>query len=158
MEKKWPTAIIIGAVIVLVASFMPWGTFTSTLKPTVTGGPFEGLNSFKDVQATITLSGWNGWINLFTVKIPNWIVVIAAAAVLGLALMEARTDIIPNPIMSVVLSAYGTFHVGFVMYILVPKGSLGIGSILTFGAFVVFLGYALQNLVFGAAKAEPVSR
>ncbi len=138
MKRTFPVALLSWAFVVVVASFIPWGTFQAT-NTTFSGSPFGGLNPFMGMPLLITMSGWQGDLTLAGMSLPNWLVVITAlgAAALGYIRFAGLGNVNRN--ICVALLAYGIFHIGLLMLILAGKGSIGFGAILTLVALVAMM-------------------
>jgi hypothetical protein len=158
-DFKTAIGVSIAAVIVFAAAFMPWGEITTTISagmnmnsPFGNGSPMGGDSPFGDnspfggsavasQQVTVTMTGWNGHLNLGGLKIPNWIVVLVAAGLVALAWVRA-TAVWPAPAALLLpLAGYGAAHgcVLAIMLIVGEKSSAGIGSLLTGAAFIAML-------------------
>ena len=155
MNNKNPIGFLICSGIVFIASFMPWGSFATS-----TGNMFNsafGSNSpfgnsgfhgspFGNTQMSISINGWNGNCTLLGVIIPNWILVVIAISISLFAFLKAKEIWEAHSSVNVLLSVYGIIHVGTVFLIFLSKGSIGIGSIATIGAFIGFLLLSFKAL------------
>ncbi|MCX7765168.1 MAG: hypothetical protein N2246_00455, partial [Candidatus Sumerlaeia bacterium] len=65
------------------------------------------------------------------VTIPNWILLLAAIAIVVIAVLTSNGLMKTNPLINIFISAYGILHIGFwVVGLLLYEGfTIGIGSI-----------------------------
>jgi len=123
--------VTVAAVVVFLASFLPWGAFRGT--PSLPFSP----GFLPAVEMTFTLTGWNGSINVLGVTLPNWLVVVAAAAAASFCwLKDLRLWEAPRH-SPCVAAGYGLFHAIWTAIALIGsgKGSIGIGLLATLLAF-----------------------
>ena len=151
-----PVGIIVSAVVVVIASFMPWGSFTSTVSSPFSGGPFGGMSPFGATRVSTAVNAWNGNLKLLGVTIPNWTTVIAALAILTIAILKSSSGLDAKPAASLILAGYGILHSGLFILILLTGGSLGLGSLATLGAFVALLRLSLKGA--SAVEADEASK
>ena len=115
MNKPAPVGIIIFAVVIVIASFMPWGTLHTTVGgmfggSPVSGSPFSDMSPFGDMQITHTANAWNGNITLAGMTIPNWLTVLIAAAIAVFASLKAYEVWRAPRGVNILLALYGTLH------------------------------------------------
>jgi hypothetical protein len=151
MKKNALPGFVVAAVVVFVASFMPWGSMRGSPSSPFTGGMFPGGNPFGGLQMTFTINAWSGHATLLGITVPNWVVV-AAAAIAVIAVLGSTRAWNADPLINIALAIYGTLHLGLIVFILGSKGSLGIGSILT---LICFLGLLFLSI---KAAREPSSQ
>ena len=125
MERKPPVGFIVCGAIVLLGSFMPWGT----IRPQM---PF----SFGPMAVTVTT--WNGSLNLLGMSVPNWFAAFCgvAASIVG---MLSAAGIWNSAALGIVLPICGIIHSGMSVAIFAAKGKLGLGVLLILGACVAML-------------------
>jgi len=140
---KFAIGVTIAAVLIFAAAFMPWGDIRSAPEvqsPFGNDFPFGG-NPFQGMQMTLTMTAWNGSITAGGLKLPNWLVVLAAASVTVLCWLKA-TLVWEAPIAApLAVAGYGLLHAGFALLILMTshQGSPGVGAVLTVLAFIGIL-------------------
>ena len=89
----------------------------------------------------MTITGWNGSMTVSGIALPNWLVVVAAAAVAGLAWLRAGAVwTAPRPV-PFVLAGYGLVHAAGSAFVRMAsdRGAAGIGSLLSAATFVGML-------------------
>lgn len=64
-RKKFLIGFIIALSIIFIASFIPWGSFRAYI-------------ASLDEVVKITMSGWNGYVKYYFIKVANWMAVLAA--------------------------------------------------------------------------------
>jgi hypothetical protein len=147
-----PIGAMVSAVIVLVASFMPWGTFNSI--PVVTGLEPEGLLGLGPIESSVT--AWNSTLTLAGVIIPNWITVMAAGAFVAFGVLRSLDIWCAPRIVDISFALFGGLQAVMMMYLLGCNGRIGIGSVLTAFAFLALIIIALRplyrRLLSGAAE------
>lgn len=149
-NTKLAIGVSIAAVLVFAAAFLPWGEIRAAPQLRAPFGgdfPFPG-GMFEGMQMTLTITGWNGNITLVGLKLPNWLVVLAAGGVTALCWLKASSVWDAPPAVSFVVAAYGLLHAGFalVVLILASEGSPGVGVILTGLAFIAILVILAQQV------------
>jgi hypothetical protein len=159
-----PIGLTVAAVVVLVASFLPWGEIRSA--PQLEFGEFFppfgmirpgtspfGENPFGEME--ISINAWNGSITPAGLKLPNWLVVLAAGGVALVGWLSARGVWKPHVAVPIGLAGYGLAHSGFWFFVLAraETGSPGIGVIVTGLAFVGMLVVVLQHLQAAEARS-----
>ena len=125
-------------VLVLVASFLTWGTFQTTVASVsgelfggLFGGLFKGFNPLGAVPLKVTLSGWSGNITLLGMALPNWLAVVAALAATFMSNARASGSMPFNRLAPAALAIYALGHVAFLVAVVLSKsGTLGIGALL----------------------------
>ena len=115
--------------IIFVAAFMPWGKSGFIVLP-ISGATLSQI-----------ATGWTGHISVIGILIPNWVVVVIAAAIAFIGWLRANSvEVKPN--LSLWLTLYGLIHTIIFLYSAITfRGTpqLGIGSIITVIAFVVIM-------------------
>jgi hypothetical protein len=130
----------IGVAAVVVASFLPWGTFVA--KPTVSiegfpGGGFPG-NPFGEMTMKVTLTGWTGTMTLLGMSVPNWFNVVLAVAAAAVATLGATGAWNPPRLLVVVLACLGLAQVAGTLLVLLSAtgASLGVGILVALASFI----------------------
>jgi hypothetical protein len=155
IDKNVVIGVTIAAVVVFAASFMPWGEVRGTATVNLPFMPkgADAPDLFGGMEFVATVTGWNGNMNLGRLKLPNWLVVLAAVSVAALCWLKATSLWAAPPALLFGLAIYGLFHSGDILVWLLTseKSSAGVGSFLTVIAFVGMLG-AIRPLVVRVAK------
>jgi hypothetical protein len=140
---------IVCVVIVFFASFISWGSLKSDLEWPLSIS-VQGIDPLDILQlrATININGWNGSLTTLGVTSPNSMVGIAALIILILTIMRTSFDIKSPPIVGVLLSLYGVIHCGLLIAILGTQGNIGIGVLITLGAFIALLVISVKDLFY----------
>ncbi len=158
MQSKSPVGVIVSAVVIFVASFLPWGSFDVTPDFGSPGEAFGEAFPFQDMKMTFTLTGWYGELNLLGMKLPNWLAVISGLSVGVLAVLGACSVFRAHPAVNIGLCGYGLFHAGFLSIIFLlnsSEASLGVGALITVASFVTMLVLLVLELT---ADRQPPSR
>ena len=147
-NKKFAISVTVATAVVFAAAFMPWGEFTGEMQSPFGNRSPSGRTPFQGMQMTITLTAWNGNITPGGLKLPHWLVVLAAAGVTALCWLKACSVWEAPAVVPFALAAYGLFHAAFVWVTLMSsdKGSAGVGSFLTAVAFVAILVVLVQQV------------
>ncbi len=142
MANNSPAGFITCSVLILVASFMPWGTLQASFG-------FLGWQ-------TITVSGWNGHFTLEGIESPNWMAVLCGLALGVFAVLRNHLIWRAPTALCVILCLYGILHLGFTVGILSTNdnGQLGIGSVLTLGAFLALFVLTIKSAVRGQLVSD----
>jgi hypothetical protein len=145
---KFAIGISLGAAFIFAAAFMPWGVISGAPK---ISAPFGLGDAFGEmlaaVQMSVTVTAWNGSINLGNLSLPNWLVVLAAASLAAVAWLKAL-DIWSAPaFVPFSLAGYGLFHAGdFLISLMIGSNSkAGVGSFLTAVTFIGLLVMLVQQ-------------
>jgi hypothetical protein len=136
---KYRAAVAAAALVVFMASFLPWATLTATARPLperLTGDPL-GME--------FTVNAWNGDVRYSEFVLPNWFVVVAAvgAAVAYWAKPAGQPSAVGT--VAVGLALAGLVHVLCFLAILFRSrgGQAGWGSALTVLGMLSLLALAL---------------
>jgi hypothetical protein len=145
---KFAAGISVCAALVFAASFMPWGVISGAPKlPAMFGqaNPFGEV--FGGLQLAVTVTAWNGSINLGNLSLPNWLVVFAAACLTAIAWLRALEIWTIPAFVPFALAGYGLFHAGFFLVTLMSASgsSAGVGSFLTVVTFIGLLVMQIQQ-------------
>ncbi|RYG44787.1 hypothetical protein EON79_14165 [bacterium] len=144
----------VAGAMVLLASFLPWGTIRATPKlPFDTPGSPFGKNPFEAFSMKVDITGWNGTSTLAGITVPNWFTVALAGMVVVIVWLRATDAWHPPKYLAPVLATVGLLQSMTVLLALSTGegGSVGIGVIL---AAVAFLGMAMASL--RPPRAAPV--
>ncbi|SET00452.1 hypothetical protein [Anaerobranca gottschalkii] len=129
MNDKNKVTIVILCAVVIIASFMPWGSVVASLG----FGEFPFDEFFG--RHEITLNGWNSSFNLWGLSIPNWLLSVIAAAIVLFLFIDFNSKLRKG------LAIYGIIHSLLFSIIIIFEGTIGIGLILTFLAFTGIMFY-----------------
>jgi hypothetical protein len=156
-RTNWAVWASVATVLVFAAAFMPWGVIRGTPSASSFNGPageFFGSNPFGGMTVTLTVTGWNGTVTLAGISLPNWTVVLLAAAVTALAWLVVTDAWQPPRYLGPALAVLGLLQVLLTLLVLAgsEKSSLGIGILAT----AVGLGI-LTFTSFSLAKARPLA-
>ena len=151
MNKNWPIGIFLCSTLIVVASFLPWGSFQAAPQLPFSGGPFSDMNPLAGTQFTVNINGWNGSFNLMGLTIPNWTLVVLAVLIALFAWLRAAHVWRAQPAASLALAGYGALHSGAVLMALLLNGHMGIGSLLTCVSFVALIVLLIRELYVGSA-------
>jgi hypothetical protein len=139
----------VAGIVVFAASFMPWGEIKAAPKLDIGGGtlPFPAT-PFGDVKFNFEITAWNSNATLGGLKLPNWIVVLAAGGVVLMSWLTARQVWKAPAALIIGLAAYGLAHTGFMILALIVSkdATAGVGSYLTALAFVGMLIVLWQQI------------
>jgi hypothetical protein len=168
----------VAALVIFFAAFMPWGSFqavpfanvnlsnsfagASDPFPGVTsfnGGPggFSGPTSFSGMNINFIVTGWSGSIDVGGISLPNWLVVLLAAAVAGISWAIVTGSWQPPRFLSPILVLLGLLQIIATLIILMSSGksSMGIGLLVTLAGFLT-LAYTSIALARTSVPAQPV--
>lgn len=153
-DRRTATLVSIAAVVVLIASVMPWAKLpASSILPSVPGvfpGAFPGM-MLQNVQVVGT--AWNGNLRLFGVTWPHSLVVLAAIALAALTWLQATGNWQPPRELLLGLAGYGLFHTAWFTVNVLGSGTIGIGALLTLAAFAA----SLRELILAPRRSLPGS-
>lgn len=115
-------------VLVFVAAFMAWGSFRAV--PNL-GAPLP--DGVTPPEMTFDITGWNGHLDLFGLRLPNWLVVVAALAVGVMGWLRTSGTAEPPSGLAVTLCAYCALHSLIMNAILAlgRQGAVGVGGVIT---------------------------
>jgi hypothetical protein len=158
-SKKVAIGVTVVALLIFAAAFMPWGEVrVGPELESVFGKGFPAFaNPFQGMQVTVTITGWNGQIAPVGLKLPNWLVVLAAAGVSVLCWLKASSVWNAPIAVPVGVAGYGLLHTGYTMVNLMTSGhgSAGVGAFLTVLAFVGILAILIQNARIPMGASQP---
>jgi hypothetical protein len=139
---RWSVGLLAACAVVVVASFLPWGSIPATVN---FGDMPLPIPIFNDVRLTVT--AWNGHLTLPGVKLPNWLVVVGAVAIAAFHSLAVSSVWRAHPLVSVGLAAYGVLHpLALAVSLLGNKGTIEIGLIATLTAYVAALVILIKGL------------
>ena len=167
------TPLTIAAVIVVIASFLPWATLASpkisrdglgepqiSLATSIWNG--NHLPMTMQIPMTLVISAWNGNVEPIGLTLPNWLVVVAAVGVALIAWREASADWKAPTALPLALAGYGFTHASYFMAVLhtldIPlnrKLTIGVGSPSTALAFATMLYLLLKHRRAISVKPSP---
>jgi hypothetical protein len=148
-NQQYAIGLTIAAVVIFVSAFMPWGTvrnaqlnlpnvrFTGQIPPNEFGpsmNPAMFNGGFPGVTFDITMTGWNGMLTLGGLRIPNWLVVLAAAAVAALEWLAVNRVWTAPIALLFAIAGYAALH------------AVALGAVLGFGGGSVDFGLMIAVL------------
>ncbi|RYG23659.1 hypothetical protein EON82_13330 [bacterium] len=134
----------LAALAAFFAALMPWGE--------VPAGPFLGNPVLDGVisEVNVSVDAWHSSVTALGVKLPNWTPLLVAAGLAAWAWAGAPRSrwIIPAIV-------YGLLHTlgAAVMFQARPGGTIGLGIVVTFIAFVSMLSTTIRYLKEQPAEA-----
>jgi hypothetical protein len=155
-DKNLAIGVSIATVLIFAAAFMPWGEIRGVPEipmPFGENSPLgrelsEGMGRmFQAMELTVTVTGWNGNITFGRLRLPNWLVVLAATGVAAFSWLRAQSVWPAPPALLFALAGYGLLHSGdaLVSFMTSSKGSAGVGSFLTVLGFAgILIGLVRQ--------------
>jgi hypothetical protein len=149
--NSWPLAATAAFLLVLIASFMTWGTIRRHYTPQfmalmehpglctriLTDDDLSGLKT--GARVNYTGSSWKAGFDILGVYYPHWILTVAAVLLLACAVSRFFDNIPINPSIPQVLSFYGLLHVAASAWGFFSQGTVGWGLVLTGTAYLIFL-------------------
>jgi len=148
--KRWPVAITAAFLIVLIASFMPWGIiryhYTSQFMAymehpglcnrILTDDDLSGMKLGAKLNQTGSV--WMAGFDILGLYIPHWIVTVVAVFLFACAIMDYFDYFLINPSIPQILSFYGLTHVVVSALGFFSQGSLRWGLVLTGAGYLIF--------------------
>ena len=149
--KRWPLAVPSAFLIVLIASFMPWGTiryyytwqFMANLEHPglcnriLTGEDLTGLKI--GARLNQTGSAWRAGFEAFDLFIPHWLLAVVAVFLFAFTMFDYFGYFLINPSILLILCLYGLIHVVASAWGFFSQGAVGWGLILTGLGYLIFL-------------------
>jgi hypothetical protein len=155
-DRRDAAIVSLAAVIVLIASVMPWAKVPGPSLGTLFPGPSIGSGfpgPLSGLQFHITLNAWNGNLRLFGVEWPHSLVVLIAVVLTILVWLKALGHWTAPRGLLLGLAGYGLFHMLWFVAGVATVGTIGIGALLSAAAFVGVLIVLKQG--FHRAGAVP---
>jgi hypothetical protein len=141
--SKYAIGVTAAALVILAATFMPWGEIPATLSAGNMGvGFFDSYNRMlREMHLTMRVTAWNSTVNLQDLEIPNWIVLLIAAGAALLSWMKAASLWKVPLLVWFLLPGMGVLYTCFVLlnFLGVEQAKAGFGTLLTLLAFVGML-------------------
>jgi serine/threonine protein kinase len=137
-QLQYTIGVSLTAALILLASFLPWGEEGEY-------GPFTlGKRSVQRYEnPTRTATAWNSYVSLQGIKVPTYLVVVAAAGVALVSWLRALSVWRGPAVLPLGLGVYGLAYAGWLILFVVvsdpDRDSAGVGSVLTAIAFFVML-------------------
>jgi len=158
MKRALPVSLLSWCALLVVAAFLPWGTYSATPDFSVNGIHIPDQMLPFPIEMTLTGNAWRGSLTAWSVQIPNYVVFMAVIAIAAHALLRAYGLVPDRRTFSVLMAAYGIFHVGLlVMALLANDGIIGIGSILNLVGFSGVLVTVCRQPAVAPAADPPVA-
>jgi hypothetical protein len=150
-KKRWPVVVTAACLLVLTASFMPWGTlryhYTSQFMALMehpglcnrilTDDDLSGLKLGGRVN--YTGSSWKAGFDIMGVYFPHWILTVVAVFLFAFAMFDHFDYLLINPSIPQILSVYGLIHVVASAWGFFSQGAVGWGLVLTGAGYLIFL-------------------
>jgi hypothetical protein len=148
--KRWPVSVTAAFFLILIASFMTWGTirthytwqFMANLEHPglcnriLTG---EDLSNLKiGAKINQTGSAWKTGFDIIGLFFPHWLLTVVAVLLFALVMFEHFGDLTINPTILQMLSIYGLIHVIASAWGFFSQGSIGLGLVLTGTGYLIF--------------------
>jgi len=152
--KRWPVAITSAFLIVLIASFMPWGTinyhytwqFMANMEHPglcnriITDDDLSGTKI--GTRLNYTGSAWKAGFDIFGLLFPHWLLTVLALFLFVFSIFNFFDYYYINPSIPQIISFYGLIHVIASALGFFSQGSIKLGLILTgFGYFIFAVSY-----------------
>src|SRR5687768_1445667 len=96
--------------VVFIAAYVTWAKVP--LGPDVFGG-LAFKDAFKDLadELTFSMTGWNGRMQVASVELPNWLVVVSAAVVVAMASLRIAGKANPSVVLERFIALWGVIQV-----------------------------------------------
>jgi hypothetical protein len=148
--KRWPVAVAAAFVLVLIASFLPWGTiryhytwqFMAYMQhPGLYNRivPHDDLSGLKlGAKLNLTGSAWKAGFVILGFYVPHWLLTVVAFLLFVCAVLNFFDSPSINPSIPQLLSFYGLIHVTASALGFFSQGSIRWGLILTGAGYLIF--------------------
>ena len=154
--KNWPVAITAAFFLILLASFLTWGTirihytwqFMANMEHPglcnriLTGDDLSGLKLGAKLNQTGT--AWRAGFDIFGLFIPHWLLAVVAVFLFAFTMFDHFDYFLINPTILQILSFYGLIHVIASAWGFFSQGSIGWGLVLTGIGYFIFLVASLR--------------
>ena len=155
--KRWPVGMTVGFLLVLVASFMPWGTiryhytwqFMANMEHPglcnriLTGEDISNLNIGAELNQTG--SAWRAGFDILGIFFPHWLLAIVAVFLFAFVMLDHLDYLLINPSILQILSFYGLIHVIASAWGFFSQGNIGWGLGLTGIGYLIFVVASLRR-------------
>jgi hypothetical protein len=153
-KPRWSVGLLIACGVVVVASFLPWGSVPARFNFGDMKIPFGDFAPFGNMMLTIT--GWNGHLSLAGLTMPNWVVVVGALAVAAFHGLAAASVWSAHPLVNPAIAAYGLLHVlALAAILLANKGGINVGLVATLAAYATILAILVGQSRVGGKEPLP---
>jgi serine/threonine protein kinase len=141
---RYAIQVTIATIVILAASFMPWGQFRGKAELDL---PFVGGNPLQGMEFNFSTNGWNGSLTFGNLKVPNWLVLLEAVAVAGLSWLKALSIWKTPTWLPVVLVAASLLQLGnwFALLMRWEHASVDFGLVVTVLGFISMLLSAVPS-------------
>ncbi len=159
MKARPPVGILACSGIILIASFLPWGTLAVDLRDVfenATSEAFPGLRfpSMPISTAQAKVTAWNSHVSPFGMELPSWLVVLCGIGVGVIAVLGVTNKWQAPAALPIGLSTYGLLHSGYMIVVMANGGEVGIGSLATVVAFAALLTLTIRAASKAKASGE----
>ena len=156
-NRRWPLAVITAFLLVLAASFLPWGTiryhYTEEFMAYMEHpGLYNHIHSNDDLSGmklganlNQTASAWKTGFVILGFFVPHWLLTVVSVLLFAIALFEFMGRLSINPSIPQLLSFYGLLHVVSSALGFFSQGSIGWGLFLTGAGYLVFMVWFLRR-------------
>ena len=149
-NKRWPFSVTSAFLIVLIASFMPWGTinyhytwqFMANMEHPglcnriLTDDDLSGTET--GARLNYTATAWKSGLVLFGLFYPHWLLVVLALFLLVCSILFYFDYLFINPSILQVLAFLGVIHVVASALGFFSQGSVKPGLVLTGVGYLIF--------------------
>lgn len=153
-DRNFAIGVTIAAVVILIASFLPWGTIRGDL--TIPGLPAPGNGPLVPKMGVfVELTAWNSNATLGKLSLPNWLVAIAAAGVAILVWLKVTAVWASPAVLTFGLAGYGLLQSGSFVGVLLQSNNAtaGVGGLLTVVGFVGLVAALIRHVLAAKSKA-----
>ncbi len=158
LDKNLAIGVTIAAVVILAASFLPWGDLHAKVEmPLMPFLPPGQPSPLGGLEVTQSITGWNSYLELLRIKLPNALVVFAAIGLATLCWLKARSLWTSPPALTFGLAVYGLVHsIAFLGVLLgSARSSVGVGLLLSIAGFVGMLVALVRHQRAGKHAKSP---
>ncbi len=156
-KKRWPVAVTWAFLVILIASFMPWGTINyhytegfmmvmehpGLRNHILTDDDLSGLKL--GTRVNYTGSAWNSGFEIFGLFYPHWLLTVLALFLFAVSVSAYCDYLYINPVIPHLMCFYGLIHVGSSVMGFWSQGSIHSGLYLTGLGYLVFTVSFLRN-------------
>ena len=152
-RPRWSVGLLIACAAVVVASFLPWGSVPAAVNFGDMKLPFGDFAPFGPL--TLTVTGWNGHLNVGGLTMPNWVVVVGAVVIAAFHGLAAAGVWTAHPLVNLLIAGYGILHVvALGLILLANKGGINVGLIATMAAYITILVVLARELRAGTKGVQ----
>jgi hypothetical protein len=156
-KKRWPVAVTCALLMVLIASFLPWGTinyhYTEGFMMVMehpglrnhipTDDDLSGLKL--GTRVNYKGSAWKSGFEIFGLFYPHWLLTVLAVLLFAVYISAHNDAFYISPVIPHMLCFYGLIHVGSSALGLFSQGSIHSGLLLTGLGYLIFSASFLRH-------------